>query len=159
MKTKTILFYGAAAAALAYFFVLRKKTTSAPPPEDPPVDTQGAIEPPVLDPARRDTELALSNLLNGKGGGQRGGNSGSAPNRISGYTQVFQNRVYTKVKDFYGPNANTGLYPESKRLGLYQRIWNNLSAKGVSNPNNATLGQIGPALRDIGAEGFNYQHK
>jgi len=159
MKTKTILFYGAAAAALAYFFVLRKKTTSAAPPVDPPVDTQDAIEPPIVDPARtrQDTELALSNLLNGKGGGPRVGNSG-APNRLSGYTQVFENRVYTKVKDFYGPNANTGRYPDSKRLGLYQRIWNNLSAKGVSNPNNATLGQIGPALKDIGTEGFNFQH-
>ena len=61
--------------------------------------------------------------------------------------------------DFYGPDANIGLYPESKSLGLFQRIWMNLTAKGVSNPNNATLGEIGPALKDIAQEGFNYKHR
>lgn len=147
MKTRNLILFGGIGLAAAYLFLMRKRTSQLAPAASP-VDTQDAIEPAAPPATKESTDLTLGNLF-----------KSSAPSRLSGYTQVFNNRVYTKVKDLYGEDANTGLYPESKKLGLYQRIWMNLTAKGVSNPNNATLGQIGPALKDIAQEGFNYKHR
>ena len=159
MKTRNLILFGGMGLAAAYLFLMRKRTSQLAPVA-PPVDTQDAIEPAAPPATRESSDLTLGNLLNGKSGGTSlPTRSASAPSRLSGYTQVFSNRVYTKVMDFYGPDANIGLYPESKRLGLFQRIWMNLTAKGVSNPNNATLGEIGPALKDIAQEGFNYKHR
>lgn len=156
MKTKTILFYGAAAAALAYFFVLRKKNTSVPEPVDVPVDTQDAIEP-VTTPVKpvKDNEVTLGNLFQGQTGGVK---PPMAPNRLSAYSQTFVNRVYTIVKQRHGDKANTGLYPDSKRLALYERVWEQLLNQGLENPMQATLGQINVAVGAVGMEGFAFPH-
>jgi hypothetical protein len=118
-----------------------------------PVDTIDANEPKVTTTTSKKSQgLTLGGLMGSTGG------TAMMPNRESGYSQVFKNRVYTKVTDFYGKDANTGLYDPAKRLGLYQRIWIKLSKKGVQNPNGATLGQIGPQIREIAQEGFDFPH-
>ena len=164
MKTKTLLMIGAAGAALAYFFLLRKKSMSAPAPADVPVDTQDAIEPPVVDPAlqtggymppRKDNEVTLNNLFQGRTGGY---NPPMAPNRLSAYSQTFTNRVFTIVKQRHGDKANTGLYPDSKRLSLYERVWQQLLNQGVQNPMQASLGQINVAVGKVGEIGFAFPH-
>lgn len=162
MKTKTLLMIGAAGAALAYFFLLRKKSASAPAPVDVPVDTQDAIEP-VVDPLQtggfkpsiKDNEVTLNNLFQGQTGGYK---PSMAPNRLSAYSQTFTNRVYTIVKQRHGDKANTGLYPDSKRLSLYERVWQQLLNQGVENPMQATLGQINVAVGAVGMEGFAFPH-
>ena len=156
MKTKTLLMIGAAGAALAYFFLLRKKGTSAPAPVDVPVDTQDAIEP-VTTPVKpvKDNEVTLNNLFQGQTGGVK---PPMAPNRLSAYSQTFVNRVYTIVKQRHGDKANTGLYPDSKRLALYERVWEQLLNQGLENPMQATLGQINVAVGAVGMEGFAFPH-
>jgi len=156
MKTKTLLMIGAAGAALAYFFLLRKKNTSVPEPVDVPVDTQDAIEP-VTTPVKpvKDNEVTLGNLFQGQTGGVK---PPMAPNRLSAYSQTFVNRVYTIVKQRHGDKANTGLYPDSKRLALYERVWEQLLNQGLENPMQATLGQINVAVGAVGMEGFAFPH-
>lgn len=166
MKTKTLLMIGVAGAALAYFFLLRKKNTSVPEPVDVPVDTQDAIEPvttplkPVKEAetgygVRKHRAVTLNNLFQGQTGGVK---PPMAPNRLSAYSQTFVNRVYTIVKQRHGDKANTGLYPDSKRLALYERVWGQLLNQGLENPMQATLGQINVAVGAVGMEGFAFPH-
>lgn len=159
MKTKTLLMVGAAGAALAYFFLLRKKSVSAPAPVDVPVDTQDAIEPAVA-PVKPDNEVTLNNLM--QGGSGQGLDTRNvplrAPNRLSLYQQTFVNRVYTIVRQRHGKKANTGLYPDSKRLALYQRVWQQLLNQGVQDPMKASLGQINVAVGKVGEIGFAFPH-
>ena len=68
-------------------------------------------------------------------------------------SSTFTNRVYTKVEDLYG--VKTSSYPASKINTLYRRLYDKLNAKRV-RPSTASLGQIGPALREIAQEGFDF---
>lgn len=155
MKTRNLLLIGGAGLVAAYVIYMRKRPSGSASvqSDDVPVDTIDANEPKVTTTTSKKSQgLTLGGLMGSTGG------TAMMPNRESGYSQVFKNRVYTKVTDFYGEDANTGLYDPAKRLGLYQRIWIKLSKKGVQNPNGATLGQIGPQIREIAQEGFDFQH-
>lgn len=159
MKTRNIILLGG--GAVAAYFLFKKFMMPAPQVStgEPtlPVDTQDAIEP-VVDPplpTRRDNEVTLNNLFQGRTGGV---NPPMAPNRLSAYSQTFTNRVYTIVKQRHGDKANTGLYPDSKRLALYERIWGQLLNQGLENPMQATLGQINVAVGAVGMEGFAFPH-
>ena len=68
-------------------------------------------------------------------------------------SKTFKNRVYTKVEDLYG--VKTSSYPNSKLNTLYRRLYDKLNAKRV-RPSTASLGQIGPALKEIAQEGFDF---
>lgn len=152
MKTRNLILIGGAGLVAAYVIYMRKRGATSAQSNDVPVDTIDANEPKVSPTAasKKTSPLTLGNL--GRSGGQA-----FAPNRLNGYNQVFANRVYTKVKDFYGEDANTGQYPPEKRLALYQRIWKKMSDKGIANPMNGSLGQIGPAIREVAQEGFDFQ--
>ena len=155
MKTRNLLLIGGAGLVAAYVIYMRKRPSGSASvqSDDVPVDTIDANEPKVTTTTSKKSQgLTLGGLMGSTGG------TAMMPNRESGYSQVFKNRVYTKVTDFYGKDANTGLYDPAKRLGLYQRIWIKLSKKGVQNPNGATLGQIGPQIREIAQEGFDFPH-
>lgn len=76
-----------------------------------------------------------------------------APTTLSGYSATFKNRVYTKVLDFYGVKVSG--WQTSKTLALYERIFDKLVAKNI-NPRTATLGQIGPVIKEIAKEGFPF---
>ena len=155
MKTRNLLLIGGAGLVAAYVIYMRKRPSGSASvqSDDVPVDTIDANEPKVTTTTSKKSQgLTLGGLMGSTGG------TAMMPNRESGYSQVFKNRVYTKVTDFYGEDANTGLYDPAKRLGLYQRIWIKLSKKGVQNPNGATLGQIGPQIREIAQEGFDFPH-
>ena len=58
----------------------------------------------------------------------------------------------------FGEKANTGLYPDSKRLALYQRVWQQLLNQGVQDPMKASLGQINVAVGKVGEIGFAFPH-
>ncbi len=152
MKTRNLILIGGAGLVAAYVIYMRKRGATSAQSNDVPVDTIDANEPKVKpSPASKKTSpLTLGNL-------GRSGVQSIAPNRLNGYNQVFANRVYTKVKDFYGEDANTGQYPPEKRLALYQRIWAKMSAKGIANPMMASLGQIGPAIKEVAQEGFDFR--
>ena len=158
MKTRNLIILGGLGAVAAYVLLRRKGAVADSSVNDLPVDTIDANEPKVTTgkpprtaPKSKSSQgLTLGGLMGSTGGTAMG------PNRESGYSQVFKNRVYTKVTDFYGEDANVGLYAPTKRLGLYQRIWIKLYEKGVNNPNQATLGQIGPQIREIAQEGFDF---
>jgi len=159
MKTRNLILIGGAGLVAAYVIYMRKRGATSAQSNDVPVDTIDANEPKVKpSPASKKTSpLTLGNL--GRSGVQSMTvqRKYSAPNRLNGYNQVFANRVYTKVKDFYGEDANTGQYPPEKRLALYQRIWAKMSAKGIANPMMASLGQIGPAIKEVAQEGFDFR--
>jgi hypothetical protein len=151
MKTRNLLLIGGAGLVAAYVIYMRKRPSGSASVQ--PVDTIDANEPKVTTTTSKKSQgLTLGGLMGSTGG------TAMAPNRESGYSETFINRVYTKVTDFYGKKANTGLYEPAKRLRLYERLWMKLSEKGVENPNNATLGQIGPQIREIAQEGFDFQH-
>lgn len=159
MKTRNIILLGG--GAVAAYFLFKKFMMPAPQVNtgEPalPVDTQDAIEP-VVDPAvppRKDNEVTLNNLFQGQTGGVK---PPMAPNRLSAYSQTFVNRVYTIVRQRHGDKANTGLYPDSKRLALYERIWGQLLNQGLENPMQANLGQINVAVGAVGMEGFAFPH-
>ena len=163
MKTRNLLLIGGAGLVAAYVIYMRKRPSGSASVQ--PVDTIDANEPKAS--AKKTTSLTLGQIgsktpslgtIMSSTGRRGSGGTATMPNRESGYSQVFKNRVYTKVTDFYGEDANTGLYDPAKRLGLYQRIWIKLSKKGVQNPNGATLGQIGPQIREIAQEGFDFPH-
>lgn len=72
---------------------------------------------------------------------------------VNDFPATFRNRVFTKVKDFHGVEMSK--WDKAKTMGLYQRIAMKLEAKGIALE-KATLGQIGPVLKQIGAEGFPF---
>ena len=72
---------------------------------------------------------------------------------LNDFPATFRNRVYTKVKDFHG--VEMAKWETAKTMGLYQRIAMKLEAKGIALE-TAALGQIGPVLKEIGAEGFPF---
>jgi hypothetical protein len=152
MKTRNLLLIGGAGLVAAYVIYMRKRPSGSASvqSDDVPVDTIDANEPKVTTTTPKKSQALTLSTLMGKEGNE------NAPMGLSGYSQTFKNRVYTKVTDFYGEDANTGLYEPTKRLGLYQRIWRKLSEKGVQNPNLATLGQIGPQIKEIAQEGYNF---
>jgi hypothetical protein len=158
MKTRNLILIGGAGLVAAYVIYMRKRPSGSASvygqntlqSDDVPVDSIDANEPKASAARARKKTSGLTL-------GQIGSRQASAPNGLNGFNQVFSNRVYTKVKDFYGEDANIGLYPESKRLALFQRIWMKLSQNGVSNPMMATLGQIGPAIKEIAQEGFDFR--
>jgi hypothetical protein len=167
MKTRNLLLIGGAGLIAAYVIYMRKRPSGSASvqSDDVPVDSIDANEPKAS--AKKTTSLTLGQIgsktpslgtIMSSTGRRGSGGTATMPNRESGYSQVFKNRVYTKVTDFYGKKANTGLYEPAKRLRLYERLWMKLSEKGVENPNNATLGQIGPQIREIAQEGFDFQH-
>lgn len=157
MKTRNIILLGG--GAVAAYFLFKKFMMPAPQVNtgEPalPVDTQDAIEPVVDPPIKIDNEVTLNNLFQGKTGGVK---PPKAPNKLRAYSQTFVNRVYTIVKQRHGDKANTGLYPDSKRLALYERIWDKLLGQGLENPMQATLGQINVAVGAVGMEGFAFPH-
>ncbi len=166
MKTRNLILIGGAGLVAAYVIYMRKRPSglASVQSDDVPVDSIDANEPKAG--AKKTTPLTLGQIgsktrslgTTMSSTGRRGsGVQGGVPSRLNQYNQVFSNRVYTKVKDFYGEDANIGLYPESKRLALFQRIWMKLSQNGVSNPMMATLGQIGPAIKEIAQEGFDFR--
>ena len=158
MKTRNLIILGGLGAVAAYVLIRRKGAVADSSLNEVPVDTIDANEPKVTTGKRKSSEgLTLGGLMGSTTGTTMTTNPRRVPNRESGYTQIFKNRVYTKVTDFYGEDANVGLYRPTKRLGLYQRIWMKLSEKGIENPNQATLGQIGPQIREIAQEGFDFQ--
>ena len=153
MKTRNLIILSGLGLVAAYVFLRRKGNTLDSSVGDVPVDTIDANEPKTTtNTAKKSEGLTLKDLNRGSSGAS----TNIPPNRLSGYSQVFKNRVYTKVKDFYGEDANIGLYEPNKQLGLFQRIWTKLSEKGVQKPNNATLGQIGPQIKEIAQEGFDF---
>jgi hypothetical protein len=172
VKTRNLLLIGGAGLVAAYVIYMRKRPSGSASvqSDDVPVDSIDANEPKASAAkagAKKTTPLTLGQIgsktpslgtIMSSTGRRGSGGTATMPNRESGYSQVFKNRVYTKVTDFYGEDANTGLYDPAKRLGLYQRIWIKLSKKGVQNPNGATLGQIGPQIREIAQEGFDFPH-
>lgn len=78
-----------------------------------------------------------------------------APKTVGGYSKTFRNRVYTKVLDFYGVKVSS--WQPTKKLVLYKRVFNKLVAKNI-NPNTASLGQIGPVIKEIAKEGFPFDN-
>tara|TARA_R110001632_G_scaffold51390_6_gene128079 strand:+ start:77 stop:598 length:522 start_codon:yes stop_codon:yes gene_type:complete len=172
MKTRNLIIIGGMGLVAAYVFFIRKRLSGSAAPADVPVDTLDANEPKAgakkaaKAGAKKTTPLTLGQIgsktrslgtIMSSTGRRGSGVQGEVPSSLNQYNQVFSNRVYTKVKDFYGQDANIGLYPESKRLALFQRIWMKLSQNGVSNPMMATLGQIGPAIKEIAQEGFDFR--
>jgi hypothetical protein len=157
MKTRNLIILGGLGAVAAYVLLRRKGAVADSSVNDVPVDTIDANEPKVTTSKPKSSQgVTLDGLFEGNGGTKMRTNPRRVPNSEKEYSQVFKNRVYTKVTDFYGEDANVGLYPPTKRLGLYQRIWMKLSEKGVEKPNQATLGQIGPQIREIAQEGFDF---
>ncbi len=150
MKTRNLIIIGGAGLLAALVVYMRKRGSTSAQSNEIPVDTIEANEPKAT--TSKNSGLSFGGLNIGRG-------QAIAPNSLKKYNQVFVNRVYTKVKDFYGQESNIGLYPESKRLALFQRIWDKMTAKGISNPMNATLGQIGPAIKEVAQEGFNFRHR
>lgn len=75
---------------------------------------------------------------------------------LNQFPTTFRNRVYTKVKDFHG--VEMAKWEKSKTMALYQRVAMKLEAKGIALE-KATLGQIGPVLKEIGAERFPFKTK
>ena len=157
MKTRNLIILGGLGAVAAYVLIRRKGDVADSSLNEVPVDTIDANEPKVTTGKPKSSGgLTLGGLMGSTTGTTTTTNPRRVPNSESGYTQVFKNRVYTKVTDFYGQDANVGLYRPTKRLALYQRIWMKLTEKGIENPNQATLGQIGPQIREIAQEGFDF---
>jgi hypothetical protein len=158
MKTRNLIIIAGLGGIAAYVFFKRKGNGADLGADEVPVDTIDANEPKVTTTTSNTTTSKKSSglTLGGLFGNKGAVNASFPPNRESGYSQQFKNRVYTKVTDFYGEDANVGLYEPAKRLGLYERIWRKLSQKGVENPNRAVLGEIGPQIREIGQEGFDF---
>ena len=146
MKTQNLIIIGGIGLAAVYLFMMRKRTSESLAALDVPESNENAKEP--YDEGRP----VKGNNSIGYGVGM------VIPTSLNQINQQFKNRVYTKVKDFYGEDANTGLYSDNKKLALYQKIWKKLQEKGVQNPMNATLGEMGPAIREIAQEGFNFAH-
>ena len=152
MKTRNLLLIGAAGLVAAYVIYMRKRPSGSASvqSDDVPVDSIDANEP-------KASAARASKKTSGLTLGQIGSRQANAPTSLKGYNQVFKNRVYTKVKDFYGEDSNIGLYTEEKRLALFQRIWMKLSEKGFTNPNMVALGEIGPAIKEVAQEGFDFR--
>ena len=143
MKRRNLIILAALAGVGVYIAVRRRKGESAQ-----------AV---VSEVASNDTASTPANSKKGKSGivdavfkGNSYVTEVFSPTSVS---RTFKKRVYTKVKDLYG--VKTSSYPNSKLNTLYRRLYDKLNAKRV-RPSTASLGQIGPALKEIAQEGFDF---
>jgi len=144
MKRRNLIILAALAGVGVYIAVRRRKGES----------TQAVVS----EVASNDTASTPANSTKRKSGNNivdllKGNSYVTEVFSPTSVSSTFTNRVYTKVEDLYG--VKTSSYPSVKINTLYRRLYDKLNAKRV-RPSTASLGQIGPALREIAQEGFDF---